>query len=147
MTALVALTLGLLVASTADGQYDTLNPATVSDTHGNTADRYNNLTWAPLPSGVAYEDASAYDDKGLGAFMNLAKSFVNTVQKLDLDQLIGKCNPHYFTERKYSHCDYFVVFGSTWGCHNGNLRCRQRLQSSHEHYLTVSMFEPSEINR
>lgn len=61
-----------------------LEPTTVSDSAGNVADDNSTITWAGIPTGGAYQTSTEYDDGGIGALFNFARSFVHTVQPNDI---------------------------------------------------------------
>ncbi|XP_033756906.1 prominin-1-A-like isoform X2 [Pecten maximus] len=56
----------------------TISQATVTDTSGNSADEYSNITWISSSSNVNYKaDDLAYSDGGMATLNNMAKGFVN----------------------------------------------------------------------
>ena len=62
------------------GADPTYSPQTISDTSGNTADNYSNITWANLPAGGGFDATNPTRvSEGLKAYYDFVHNFINSV--------------------------------------------------------------------
>ena len=102
----VPLAAVLLLWQVTAGQRYELNPVNVTDQHDNFADGNSTVSWAPIPQGQGYGEVTEYHDGGLTPLYNLANGFIDVVQKLDSQFMIGRWKPQWWTISRFYWTKY-----------------------------------------